>query len=348
MPKTPGQKLELSMLFRQLSVGLNSGLSIISVLDILAESNERYRDVVQEVAQRIATGWKLSHALKKQGSVFPPLVWRLAAVGEETGNLGSIFARLADWQEKESKMLSKVVSALVYPGTVVGTTIICFWLMARTVLPTFVKLLSDLGTTLPLPTRILLTIVNLLQSPVFYIFALLVIPSAFFFLKGGLKTENGQRNFEKLLWSVPILGLALHHLALARLFNALYLSISVGMNTLRSLRLGFPACGSFILKDDGEMLIADLQEGTALSEHMSGRPDLYPTFVTGLIRVGEEAGGLDLTYRHLAEFYETEVDSVVQKLLDLLEPLLIASVSLIAGAAMLSLLLPLSKVLQSL
>jgi type IV pilus assembly protein PilC len=339
--------LALALFTKQLAVALNSGLPVQSALEVLGKSDDAFAKVVDGLLESISQGHRMSRALDGYPKVFSPLYRRLVQVGEQTGSFVTVFELLASWLERESKVSKKVVSALVYPLFVLGTTAIASILMAFTVLPSFLQVLEDLNAPLPLPSRILIALVKISLNPVSWLVAGGALGAWAFFFRQWLKSDDGRLSFEKAMRAVPVLGTLLRDLSLTRLFICLELSTRVGLDMRRSLLVSSAACGSLVVEEDFKYLLEAVQEGASVSEYMNGRKDLYPRNVSGLVNIGEETGKLAKIFGIIGRYYEDEVEHSVEIFIALLEPVLLGFVSVMAGGVMLALLLPLYNVLLS-
>ena len=341
-------KRELAVYTKQLAVSLNSGIPLYDALEVVGESNRKFERLTVQILMSLGSGHTLSKSLRPHSKIFSPLFIRLVQVGEQTGGLYQVFGKLADWLERETEVLSRTQTALMYPLVVVLVTLACGFITTVAVLPPFVDILTQLNAPLPLPSRLLISAISIVSHPVAWLVGGGAIASWVYFLKQWLSAKDGRRTLELLLLSTPGLGTLCRDLTLARLFFALEMALEVGLDSVRSLRVASRACGSVLIEEDFNNLHQAIMEGSTINEYLVRRPEFYPPHVVGLFHVGEESGKLSAVVRSLARFYEDEVEYRQEMFLALIEPLLIGLVSFFSGCVMVALLLPLYNVLLTL
>lgn len=342
------RKTQLAVFSRELALLLQAGLTIQDALGVLIESHSDFGEALSVVQRSLSQGRKLSEALLAQSHIFGKVYGRSVALAEETGSLVAVFVRLADWQEKEMRILSKATQALIYPAFVILVSVIGALVFALSCLPLFTEVLQELGGTLPLPTQLLIGTVRTLTHPVAWFVVLLALGLWALYLRSWLQSDDGRHDFEMLLRSLPVVGVLIRDLSLARIFASLRLTNLVGLNLAKGFRASAEASGSRVLVRDAKELTSAIMEGMPVHQYLETRPEFYPRDVVGLMCVGEESGGLDRCFSALSDYYEREVEYRVAAFLAMLEPLVTGLVSLFVGVIILALMLPLASVIRQL
>lgn len=330
---------EVAVMSRQLATMVNAGLSLLRSLSVLKEqaANPALAKVIGDVRNDVEKGSSLSAALERQPKVFSKLYVAMIKAGESGGVLDETLNRLADTLEAQMALRSKVKSAMAYPVAVLGLVVVVVIGMMLFVVPQFVGMYSNLGGTLPLPTRLLIGVSNLLTK-FWYLFGMLTVGGVWGFRRWK-KTEAGTRVWDKFKLKVPVFGLLTHKTAISRFSRTLAVLARTGVPILPALSIVEQTVGSTVVADAVKAVGASVKEGDSLSGPLENH-SVFPPMVVQMMAVGEETGALDAMLEKVADFYDQEVNDTVDALTSLLEPLMIVFMGLTVGAILVALYLP--------
>ena len=332
---------DLAVFTRQFSVMIDAGLPLVQCLEILAgqQENKIFQKVLTATRSSVEGGTTLSAAMRVHEKVFDPLYVNLVEAGETGGILDTILQRLANYIEKNVKLKRAVRSALVYPVAVLLVAGGVITLLLWKVVPIFATLFIGLGVDLPLPTRVVIGLSNFVGS----IFGLLIVV----FVVGvaiGLKvwygTPGGRYALDAVLLKLPLVGILLRKIAVARFTRTLGTLISSGVPILEGLDITARTAGNAVIERALQHVRKSLEAGKNLADPLK-ETDVFPGMVTQMIGVGEQTGAMDAMLQKIADFYEEEVDSAVKDLLSALEPAMIVFLGVVVGGIVISMYLPL-------
>jgi type IV pilus assembly protein PilC len=339
---------ELAIFTRQFSVMIDAGLPLVQCLEILAgqQENKVFQKVLTATRGAVEGGSTLSAAMRQHEKVFDALYVNLVEAGETGGILDTILQRLSSYIEKNVKLKRAVRSALVYPVAVLlvagGVIVLLLW----KVVPIFATLFTGLGVNLPLPTRIVIALSNFVGS----IFGLLIL--VFFVgtaigLKVWYGTEGGRMAIDRTLLKLPLIGILLRKIAVARFTRTLGTLISSGVPILEGLDITGRTAGNAVIEKALLSVRKGLEAGRNLADPLKDT-DVFPGMVTQMIGVGEQTGAMDAMLQKIADFYEDEVDAAVKDLLSALEPMMIVFLGVVVGGIVISMYLPLFSLIGQL
>jgi type IV pilus assembly protein PilC len=336
---------DLAVFSRQFATMVNSGLPLLRTLSILEEQTEstQLKKVLTEVRLDVERGNSLSGALGAHQRTFPALYVSMCRAGETAGNLDQVLLRLADTLESEVSLRHKIKSAMTYPIVVFSLVILILAAMLLFVVPTFEDLYSSLGGTLPLPTRILLSVSEAFRN-FFWLFILVIVGGIFLFRR-WLKTERGRRAFDRFKLRVPIFGTLFQKTALARFARTLGVLSKSGVPILQSLEIVQDTVKNSVVADAVRDVQSGVKEGESIAAPLANHK-VFPPMVVQMMAVGEETGALDSMLEKIADFYEEEVAAAVESLTALIEPVMIAVVGGAVGLIVISLYLPLFRIIE--
>jgi len=339
---------ELAIFTRQFSVMIDAGLPLVQCLEILAsqQENKTFQRVLSGTRGSVESGSTLSAAMKQHPKVFDPLYTNMVEAGETGGILDTILQRLSTYIEKNVKLQRAVKSALVYPIGVLtiaaGVIILLLW----KVVPVFATLFAGLGVDLPLPTRIVIGLSHFVGS----IFGFLIFVAVVGFVV-GLKvwygTKQGRMVIDTIILKLPVLGILMRKIAVARFTRTLGTLISSGVPILEGLDITARTSGNAVIERALTHVRKSLEEGKSLTEPLK-ESEVFPGMVTQMIAVGEQTGAMDAMLQKIADFYEEEVDAAVKDLLTALEPIMIVFLGLVVGGVVISMYLPLFSLIGKL
>src|SRR5882757_7874800 len=339
---------ELAVFTRQFSVMIDAGLPLVQCLEILAgqQENKLFQKVLTGTRSAVEGGSNLSAAMKQYPKVFDPLYSNMVEAGETGGILDTILQRLSSYIEKNVKLKAAVKSALIYPIGVLsiagGVIVLLLW----KVVPIFATLFAGLGVTLPLPTRIVIGMSNFIGS-IFGLLMFVTLAAAIVGLKVWYGTPVGRMAIDRTLLKLPVLGILLRKIAVARFTRTLGTLISSGVPILEGLDITGRTAGNAVIEAALMQVRKALEAGRNLSDPLRDL-NVFPGMVTQMIAVGEQTGAMDAMLQKIADFYEDEVDAAVKDLLAAMEPLMIVFLGVVVGGIVISMYLPLFSLIGQL
>jgi type IV pilus assembly protein PilC len=333
----------LAIFSRQFATMINSGLPLLRCLAILEEQTESkvLAGMVGEIRADVERGSSLSEAMAKHPKGFSKLYVAMVRAGETGGALDSVLLRVADTIEKEVSLRQKIKSAMTYPVVVFGLVLIILTAMLVFVVPTFKGLFESLGGTLPLPTRILIAVSDVVSR--FFPFVLAGIIIMVFLLRRWLRTDKGRRFFDRLKLKLPVFGPLFHKTALSRFSRTLAVLSKSGVPILQALDIVAETVNNTVVADAVRDVQNSVKEGESIAKPLS-RHAVFPPMVVQMLSVGEETGALDTMLQKISHFYDEEVATMVEQLTALIEPVLIAVVGGAVGLIVISLYLPMFRI----
>jgi len=339
---------ELAIFTRQFSVMIDAGLPLVQCLEILAsqQENKFFQKVLTGTRGQVEGGATLSAAMRSSPKVFDALYVNMVEAGETGGILDTILQRLSTYIEKNVKLQRAVKSALVYPVGVLTVAGGVITLLLWKVVPIFATLFAGLGVDLPLPTKIVIALSNFIGS-VFGFLILVALGGAIFGLKVWYGTPQGRFVLDTIVLKLPVLGILMRKIAVARFTRTLGTLISSGVPILEGLDITARTAGNAVVERALQKVRRSLEEGKSLTEPLK-ESEVFPGMVTQMIAVGEQTGAMDAMLQKIADFYEEEVDAAVKDLLTALEPVMIVFLGVIVGGVVISMYLPLFSLIGKL
>jgi type IV pilus assembly protein PilC len=339
---------ELAIFTRQFSVMIDAGLPLVQCLEILAsqQENKFFQKVLTNTRGQVEGGATLSAAMRSSPKVFDPLYVNMVEAGETGGILDTILQRLSTYIEKNVKLQRAVKSALVYPVGVLTVAGGVITLLLWKVVPIFATLFAGLGVDLPLPTKIVIALSNFIGS-IFGLFILIGIGAGIFGLKVWYGTPQGRFVLDSIVLKLPVLGILMRKIAVARFTRTLGTLISSGVPILEGLDITAKTAGNAVVEKALQQVRKSLEEGKSLTEPLK-ESEVFPGMVTQMIAVGEQTGAMDAMLQKIADFYEEEVDAAVKDLLTALEPIMIVFLGVVVGGVVISMYLPLFSLIGKL
>jgi len=331
---------------RQFATMIDAGLPLVQALEILSTQveNKNLARTLSIVKADVEAGSTYADALRKHPKIFSELYVNMVAAGEAGGILGTILNRLAAYIEKAMKLKKKVKGAMIYPAVVTAVAVSVLAIIMIFVVPTFSMMFASMGETLPLPTRIIISISNFVGGiGGLLIFGIIIaIGIAISQIR---KTEKGKKAIDGILLKLPIFGMILNKVAVAKFTRTLGTLISSGVPILDGLEITAKTAGNKVIEYAVKDVRKAVSEGKTLAEPLS-MTKVFPPMVTHMIAVGESTGALDAMLGKIADFYDDEVDAAVSNLTSMLEPLLMVFLGSTVGFIVVSLYLPIFKMGQ--
>src|SRR4051794_16786798 len=335
---------DLAVFSRQFATMINSGLSLLRALNILVDQsdNKALQRVLSEVRNDVETGSSLSGAMARHSpQVFPPLMVNMTKAGEIGGFLDSVLLQIAENFESEVKLRGKIKAAMTYPVVVFCMAIVMCTGMLLFIVPKFAGMFTTLGGKLPLPTRVLMDVSNILKHTMPFIIIGLI---AFIFVWRKIKHTDRVHNFiDPLKLKTPVFGLLFSKIALSRFARNLGTMMSSGVPILQSLDIVADTTGNVVLS----RAIRDVQESVRTGESLAAPLQAHPVFppmVVQMMAVGEDTGALDTMLMKISAFYDQEVEATTEALTALIEPLMIAFLGAVVGSMIIALYMPIFKI----
>ncbi|PYT51827.1 MAG: pilus assembly protein PilC [Acidobacteria bacterium] len=339
---------ELAIFTRQFSVMIDAGLPLVQCLEILAsqQENKFFQKVLIGTRGQVEGGATLSAAMRTSPKVFDALYVNMVEAGETGGILDTILQRLSTYIEKNVKLQRAVKSALVYPVGVLTVAGGVITLLLWKVVPIFATLFAGLGVDLPLATKIVIGLSNFIGS-IFGLLILVALGAGIFGLKVWYGTKQGRFVLDTIVLKLPVLGVLMRKIAVARFTRTLGTLISSGVPILEGLDITARTAGNAVVERALQQVRKSLEEGKSLTEPLRDS-EVFPGMVTQMIAVGEQTGAMDAMLQKIADFYEEEVDAAVKDLLTALEPIMIVFLGVVVGGVVISMYLPLFSLIGKL
>ncbi len=337
---------QLTTFTRQLSTLTDAGIPVVQALNIL-ENQMRpsaLKNVIGDVADEVEGGSSLSEGMAKFPKAFDELYCNMVKAGETGGMLDTVLQRLADFREKAAKLKRKVIGALIYPVAVLSIASIIIAVIIWKVIPSFIQMFQELKVELPAPTRLLLGITKFCQN---YWYFILATPICIFVLyKVIVSTSIGRIVMDWLKFHVPLFGNIMNKSAIARFSRTFGTLIGSGVPILEALDISRDTAGNKILSNAIQNVHDSVREGDPIAAPL-GESHVCDDIVVNMVQVGEETGNLDSMLLKIADTYDAEVDIAVEGLTRLMEPIMVVMLGVIIGFVVISLFLPLIKLMSS-
>lgn len=334
---------------RQLATMINAGVPLVRAMNTLQQqtSNDYFKEILQQVAKDVEGGISFGDALEKHPKVFSPIYVNMVKAGEAGGILDEILLKLATQQEKDAAIKHKLKSAMTYPAVLIVIMVIAFFAMTMFVLPgigTMIKELSGGDAELPIYTKAMLGVSAFMKSNGLLIIIAMIV--GIFFFRRWAKTPKGKHAVDKTLLKVPIIKDVITKVAIAR-FSRIFASLmSSGVPVTESIEITANAIGNSVISEELRKAAKDVVNGKQLSEPLA-ESSYFPPIVSQMLAIGEETGQTDTILIKVADFYEEEVDAVVDSLASIIEPLMILLIGGMVGLIAASVLGPISSLTQN-
>ncbi len=331
---------------RQFATMINAGLPLVQALDILAKQTENkiLAGVTREVVYDVESGNTLADALAKHPRTFTELFVNMVAAGEAGGILDTILLRLSIFLEKNDAIVRKVKGAMIYPAVIFSVAGVAIVVLLLFVIPVFQQMFASVDMLLPLPTRIVIAMSELLQGWWWALGGGAV--GLFFATKAWYRTSGGQLILDKLLLNLPVLGDMLRKSAVSRFTRTLGTLISSGVSILDGLEITAKTAGNRVIHDAVMSSRGSIAGGETIAGPLQ-KSAVFPPMVTSMIAVGEATGGLDEMLTKIADFYDDEVDTAVGALLSVMEPIMIVVLGTVVGGMIVAMYLPIFDMMNA-
>lgn len=330
---------EIVLFSRQLSTLVSAGVALVSGLNILAEQiqHKGFKAVVLKVKEDIEAGQPIAEALKKHPDAFTDLYVAMIRAGEVGGILDIILERLSNYLESAESLRLKVKGAMMYPMVVSSIAALVTVFLLVGVIPTFKEIFAGFGAELPLPTRIVIGLSESLQHQ-WYIY--LAVPVVVIFLgKRWLKTENGRKIFDTKVLQLPLFGVMLRKVAVAKFTRTLGTLVKSGVPILQAMETVAQTAGNKVIESAIMAARESIREGERIADPLK-RSGVFPPMVIQMISVGEETGNMDVMLHKIADFYDQEVEQAIKGLTSMIEPIVIVFMGILIGGIVIAMFIP--------
>jgi len=334
---------DIVILSRQLSTLFEAKVPVVESLRVIISEMENplLKREITTLLDDIQGGAAMSQAMSRHPKVFSTFYVNMVRSGEESGKLDETFTYLADYLERSYELTSKARNALIYPAFVFFTFIVVMILMFVIILPQLIPILNEVGGELPIYTRALIGLSNIMRT--FGILVLLICGFLGLFLWRYYQTDAGRLMAHRFQISIPLVGTLYRKLYMARLADNLQTLLSGGIPVVRALEITGEIIGNEVYRLALLESIESIKGGSSISASFARHPDI-PPLLSQMVRIGEETGRLDNILKSIARFYQKEVDNLVDNLVDLIEPIMILVLGGGVGLLVAAILMPIYSI----
>jgi type IV pilus assembly protein PilC len=327
---------------RQFATMINAGLPLIQCLDILQaqQENKTFKKMLRQIKETVEAGSTLADALGKYPNVFDDLFVNMIAAGETGGILDTILNRLSEYMEKAMKLKKRVKSAMTYPIIVLCIAVLVIGVIMVFVIPVFEKMFADFGGALPGPTQIVVNTSEFIRDNILYMIGAAVV--FFFLFKRYYKTKKGRALVDDYLLKLPVFGLLLRKVAVAKFTRTLGTMVSSGVPILDALDITAKTSGNKTVEAAIYRVRVGISEGRTIADPLA-ESGVFPSMVCQMVAVGESTGALDAMLSKIADYYDDEVDAAVDSLTAMIEPFMMVFLGVTIGGLVVSMYLPIFK-----
>lgn len=333
------EQRDIIIFCRQFSTMIDAGLPIIQCLDILQsqQDNLTLKKMLKTIKEAVESGQTLAEALKPYPDQFDNLFVNMVAAGEAGGILDVILRRLSAYMEKAAKLKAQVKGAMTYPIVTICIAIAVVAVILVFVIPVFEEMFATMGGQLPAPTQIVVNMSRFVQSRILYIIGFVVVFMTAF--KRLLKTEAGRAGFDDLMLKMPVIGILIRKVAVAKFTRTMGTMLASGVSILEALDIVAKTAGNKTIERAVYKVRTGIAEGQTIAEPLS-ETGVFPPMVCSMIAVGEQTGAIDAMMEKIADFYDEEVDQAVENLTSMIEPFMLVFLGTVIGGLVVSMYLP--------
>ncbi|MCJ7618343.1 MAG: type II secretion system F family protein, partial [Desulfobacterales bacterium] len=317
-------------------------LPIIQCLEILysQQGNKTFQNILKNIKESVEGGETLAEALKKHPNQFDNLFVNMIAAGETGGILDTILRRLSLYMEKAAKLKSQVKGAMIYPLITVIIAIVVIAVIMVFVIPVFKEMFEGMGGTLPVPTQIVVAMSDFVKNNILYIIGCSGL--TIFAVKKYYNTEKGRILLDDLLLKLPVIGMLIRKVAVAKFTRTLSTMLTSGVAILDALDIVAKTAGNKTIEKAVYDVRSDIEEGRTMAEPLS-ESGVFPSMVCQMIAVGESTGAVDQMLAKIADFYDEEVDQAVENMTAMIEPFMLVFLGVTIGGLVIAMYLPIFK-----
>lgn len=332
---------ELPPFARQFAAMLNAGMSVVLALDTLREqASPGFKVVLEDVRRSIEGGSTFSDSLQMYPDVFNELFINMVRAGERSGQFAETMKRIGELLEASARLKRKIKSAMTYPTVVLILALAIAWGLITFVVPVFAQMFKDFGGELPGPTRFLVALSNWMRGNIFYLAGGLAV--AVFLFRRWKKTEQGAMTLDRMALKLPVFGVLIQKVGVARFARTLGQLIHSGVPILTALEIVSKATGNRVIGLAVMNAHKSVEQGDTISKGLEGDPCI-PQVLSRMMAAGEKTGKLDEMLDNIANTFDDEVEAMLTALTSLIEPLLMVLLGVIVGGIVISMFLPIFK-----
>ena len=324
---------------RQFSTMIDAGLPLLQCLEILysQQENPTFKKQLKHIKESVESGETFADALKKYPKTFNELFINMISAGEAGGILDVILQRLSAYAEKMAKLKKQVKGAMTYPAITLAVAVIVVGVILVFVIPVFEKMFADMGSALPVPTQMVVSLSNFVVGHI--VWMILGLIGAVFLFRQTYKSKKGRIFLDDMFLRLPVIGILIRKVAVAKFTRTTATMISSGVSILEALDIVGKTAGNKII----EFAISDVKVGISEGRSMADpllESGVFPSMVCSMIAVGESTGALDVMMTKIADFYDDEVDQAVKNLTDMIEPFMLVFLGVVVGGLVIAMYLP--------
>jgi len=336
------KEADVILFARQFSTMIDAGLPIIQCLDILynQQKNTTFKKMLKQIKESVEGGATLAEALKKFPKHFDDLFVNMIAAGEAGGILDAILRRLAAYMEKAARLKAKVKGAMTYPLVTLAIAIIVLAVILVFVIPVFEEMFADFGSELPGPTKLVVAASDLVKSKILYLIGAGILFMIAF--KKYYATEKGRDMIDALVLKLPVFGMLLRKVAVAKFTRTMGTMLGSGVAILEALDIVAKTSGTRTIEKAIYNVRSGIAEGRTMADPLN-ESGVFPPMVCQMISVGESTGALDAMLEKIADFYDEEVDQAVDNMTALIEPIMLVFLGVTIGGLVIAMYLPIFK-----
>ena len=336
------KEADVILFCRQFSTMIDAGLPIIQCLDILysQQENKTFKKMLKEIKDSVEGGSTLAEALKKYPDQFNNLFVNMVSAGEAGGILDTILKRLSNYLEKAAKLKARVKGAMTYPIVTMLIAVVVVAVILVFVIPVFQEMFKDFGSELPVFTQLVVNVSNFVKSNILYLIGALVL--FFYAVKRIYKTEKGRAAIDRYVLKLPVFGVLLRKVAVAKFTRTMGTMLASGVAILEALDIVARTAGNMTIEKAIYKVRTAIAEGRTMSDPLS-ESGVFPAMVCQMIAVGESTGALDAMLEKIADFYDEQVDQAVENLTSLIEPFMLVFLGVTIGGLVVAMYLPIFK-----
>lgn len=334
---------DIAVFARQLATMMTAGVPLVQSFEIIGRGHDKpqMQDLILGIKNDVEGGTSLADALEKQPKYFDPLFCNLVGAGEQSGALETLLGKVATYKEKTEELKGKVKKALFYPTAVLVVAFIVMAILLIFVVPQFETIFKGFGADLPAFTKMVINLSNFFQKYWLFIFAGIGL-SFFAFAKAKQRSPKIRRALDIISLKIPVIGGILEKSAIARFARTMATMFAAGVPLVEAMESVAGATGNALYYEATMKMKDDVATGTQLQQSMK-QTGIFPNMMVQMVSIGEESGSLDEMLSKVADFYEEEVDNLVDGLSSLLEPLIMAVLGVLVGGLVIAMYLPIFK-----
>jgi type IV pilus assembly protein PilC len=340
-PKVSGK--DIVIFTRQLSTMINAGLPLVQGIEILEkqQSNATFKSALGDIRQDVEAGSTLADSMRKKPKVFDNLFTNMIEAGETGGILDTILGRLATFMEKSMALKKKIKGAMTYPTICLAISLLILVIILVFVVPVFATMFADFGSSLPLPTQIVVDLSEFFKNNIIYI--VIALFAVIMMVKKIYATEKGRLAIDRGLLRAPVIGILLRKVAVAKFTRTLSTMLQSGVPILEALQVVAKTAGNKVVENAVFRVGDSIAEGRPVAEPLE-ESGVFPNMVVQMINVGETVGALDSMLEKIADFYDEEVDQAVENLTAMIEPFMMVFLGGMIGGLVVAMYLPIFKI----